>query len=57
MTETATTGVSAPDAAIAVDGRERAALIAFVTIAVVATLSWLVLLGWLVLVGLRAVGI
>ena len=51
MSETAAPGI--PN-----DGtRERFALDAFVTIAVVATLSWLVLLGWLLLTALRAVGI
>jgi hypothetical protein len=37
--------------------RERATLVAFVVVAVVATLAWLVLLLWLVVVGLRALGL
>ena len=36
--------------------RERMALGAFVLVAVVATVSWLVLLGWLMLAGIRALG-
>ena len=43
-------------AQVAVAPRERAALGAFVVVAIVATVSWLVLLGWLLLVGIRALG-
>jgi hypothetical protein len=37
--------------------RERATLYAFVVVALVATVAWLVLLGWLATVGLRALGV
>ena len=37
--------------------RERVTLIAFVVVAVVATVSWLVLLAWLAIAGLRSLGV
>ncbi len=54
MGETAAAPNPAPDGAGNGDLREKLALVAFVTVAVVATVSWLVLLGWLVLTGIRA---
>jgi hypothetical protein len=57
MGETAAIQEPGPDQAeTAVAPRERVALGAFVVVAVVATVSWLVLLGWLLLVGIRALG-
>ena len=57
MGETATFQDPAPEGAQVVDPRERLALGAFVLVAVVATVSWLVLLGWLLVVGMRALGV
>ena len=37
--------------------RERATLIAFVVVALVATVAWLGLLGWLAVEGLQALGV
>ena len=37
--------------------RERVTLFAFVIVATVATVAWLVLLAWLALEGLRALGV
>ena len=56
MSETAASGVPSPDGSHA-DARERMALVAFVLVAIIATVSWLVLLAWLVVVGLRALGL
>jgi hypothetical protein len=57
MGDTTAAPVPSTNGSAAVDPRERAALAAFVVVAVVATLSWLALLGWLVVLGLRAVGV
>jgi hypothetical protein len=60
VSESAARGIlpePAPDGPEGSEVRERATLVAFVLIAVVATVSWLVLLGWLVVVGLRALGV
>jgi hypothetical protein len=57
MTETAASSVPSPDAPQNDEFRERATLIAFVVVAVVATVSWLVLLAWLAVAGLRSLGV
>ena len=57
MSETAAGSVPTPDSPQQEAFRERATLVAFVVVAFVATLSWLVLLGWLAVAGLRSLGV
>ena len=57
MSETAAGSVPTPDGPQQEDVRERVTLIAFVVVAIVATLSWLVLLAWLAVAGLRSLGV
>jgi len=57
MSETTAGSVPSPDGAPDQELRERVTLIAFVVVALVATLAWLVLLGWLAVAGLRALGV
>jgi hypothetical protein len=52
-----TTASSLPDGPQPHELRERVTLVAFVVVATVATVAWLVLLGWLSLEGLRALGV
>lgn len=54
MSETTAGNLPSPDGSPL---RERATLVAFVVVALVATVAWLVLLLWLVVVGLRALGL
>jgi hypothetical protein len=57
MSGTTAGSVPTPDGAPNQESRERATLIAFVVVALVATGAWLVLLGWLAVAGLRALGV
>jgi hypothetical protein len=57
MSETTAASVPSPDGAPDQELRERVTLIAFVVVALLATLAWLVLLGWLAVAGLRALGV
>ena len=52
-----TAGSVTPDGPPGQELRERATLIGFVIVAVVATIAWLGLLGWLAVEGLRALGV
>ncbi|MDQ3934259.1 MAG: hypothetical protein M3340_06465 [Actinomycetota bacterium] len=54
MSETTAGNLPSPDDSPL---RERATLVAFIVVAIVATVAWLVLLTWLVVVGLRALGL
>jgi hypothetical protein len=57
MSGTTAETVPNPDGTRSQDVRERATLVVFVIVAVVATVAWLALLGWLAVVGLQALGI
>jgi hypothetical protein len=52
-----TAGSVTPDGPQGQALRERATLIGFVIVAVVATFAWLGLLGWLAIEGLQALGV
>ena len=57
MSGTSAETVSKPDGPRGQEVRERATLVGFVVVAVVATIAWLGLLGWLAVEGLKALGI
>jgi hypothetical protein len=57
MSGTAAGSVPTPDGPQGQALRERATLIGFVIVAVVATFAWLALLGWLAIEGLQALGV
>jgi hypothetical protein len=57
MSGTTAESVQRPDGPRGQELRERATLIGFVIVAVVATVAWLALLGWLAIVALRALGV
>ncbi len=57
MADTAAGSVPSQDGGQHQELRERATLVAFVVVAIIATTSWLVLLGWLAIVALRALGL
>jgi hypothetical protein len=57
MNETAAGSVPTPDGPQHAEFRERATLVAFVVVSVVATVSWLVLLAYLAIAGLRSLGV
>jgi hypothetical protein len=57
MSETAAGSVPTPDGPQNEAFRERATLVAFVVVAVVATIGWLVLLAYLAIAGLRSLGV
>jgi len=52
-----TAGVSSAEAPQSQVVRERATLIGFVIVSVVATFAWLLLLGYLAVAGLRTLGL
>jgi hypothetical protein len=52
-----TAGSVTPDGPQGQELRERATLIGFVIVAVIATVAWLGLLGWLAVEGLKALGV
>ena len=55
MSETAAGSVPTPDGPHQ-EFRERATLIGFVVVSIVATVAWLGLLAWLLVEGLKALG-
>ena len=57
MSGTTAGSVPSPEGPPPHELRERVTLVAFVVVATVATIAWLVLLGWLALTGLRALGV
>ena len=57
MSGTTAGSVPTPDGPQGQALRERATLIGFVIVAVVATFAWLGLLGWLAIEGLQALGV
>ena len=57
MSDTAAGSVPTPETSQQEAFRERATLVAFVVVAVVATISWLSLLAWLAIEGLKALGV
>lgn len=57
MSGTTAGSVKSPEGTPNQELRERVTLIAFVVVAVVATVVWLALLGWLAVAALRALGI